>query len=120
MITGKEIIIEVDLKQLENFFPKNLFILNEQSANFFRKYKDSNNLTLKNDEIGAWDYVNANWAFLTDLNNRVGYKLWRNKKSILRRGRETMKNRLDWAGLDYQIKPNTKIFKYRIEILDKI
>ena len=112
----KKIIVEVDFQQLEKANPKKLFVLNEQSANFFRKYTDSNNLILTNDEIGAWDYIDAKWAFLMDLNSTVGYKLWRNKKSIFRRGRETMLNRLDWAGLDYQVQPNTKIFKYIIEI----
>lgn len=116
-ITGKKILIEVNFQKFGKLNPKKLFVLNEQSANFFGKYVDSNKLILKNDEIGAWDCVDANWAFLMDLNNRVGFKLWKNKKSILRRGRESMKDRLDWAGLDYQVKPNTKIFKYEIEII---
>jgi len=119
IITDKKIMIEVDLHKIERLHPQKIFVLNEQSANFFRKYIDSNKLTLKNNEFGAWDYVDAKWALLTDLNERLGYKLWRINKTILRRGSETLKNRLDWAGLDYQIKPNTKIFNYKIELLEK-
>ncbi|MFW9784698.1 MAG: hypothetical protein ACFFFB_20630 [Candidatus Heimdallarchaeota archaeon] len=119
IITGKKITIEVDLHKIERLHPQKIFVLNEQSANFFKKYIDSNKLTLKNNEFGAWDYVDAKWAILTDLNERLGYKLWRINNTILCRGRETLKNRLDWAGLDYQIKPNTKRFKYKIELLEK-
>jgi len=68
-------------------------------------------------QIGAWDIVDSDWACLTDLQGRVGYRLWGVKGSVLRRGRETMKNCLDWVGLDYEVNPHREVFEYRIEIV---
>jgi hypothetical protein len=108
--------VEVDLRHLKKC-PKKIFILNEQSASFFRKYSDSQGATLLDGQIGAWDTIDAEWASLTDLQGRIGYRLWNFNTSILRRGRETMRNCLDWAGLDYEVNPRCEAFEYRIEIV---
>jgi hypothetical protein len=68
-------------------------------------------------QIGAWDIVDSDWACLTDLQGRVGHRLWGVRGSVLRRGRETMKNCLDWVGLDYELNPRREVFEYKIEIL---
>jgi hypothetical protein len=108
--------VEVDLRNLKKQ-PQKIFILNEQSASFFRKYSDSQGASLVDGKIGAWDKIDADWACLADLQGRIGYRLWNVDASIFRRGRETMRNCLNWAGLDYEVNPNCEVFKYRIEIV---
>ena len=109
--------VKVDFRHLEKGQPQKLFVLNEQSASFFRKYSDAHQMSLVGKQIGAWDTVDSEWACLTDLQERVGYRMWNVNGSVLRRGRETMKNCLDWVGLDYEVDPDREVFEYKIEIL---
>src|SRR3990170_4754957 len=102
-ITDCTVNVKVDFRQLRKKHPRKIFILNEQSACFFRRYADSRGSILVDGQIGAWDNVDADWACLTDLKGRIGFRLWNVGGSVLRRGRETMKNCLDWAGLEYEI-----------------
>ncbi len=114
---GNTVNVQVDLSQLELEHRKRIFILNEQSAGFFRKYQDSHGTKLIDGQIGAWDNNNAEWASFTDAQEQVGFKLWQAKNAALRRGRETMRDSLDWAGLDYEVNPDHEKFEYRIELL---
>ena len=109
--------VRVDFRDLRKVRPQKVFILNEQSAKFFRRYSDSSNVNLIDKQIGAWDAVRSEWACLTSLQHQVGYRLWKVDGSVLRRGRETMNNWLDWVGLDYEVAPDNAFFEYRIEIL---
>jgi hypothetical protein len=109
--------VKVEFHNLHKVRPKKVFVLNEQSARFFRKYSDAHNVSLVDKQIGAWDDVSPEWACLTDVQGQVGYRLWRVNGSILRRGRETMNNRLDWVGLDYEVDPDMDAFEYKIKIL---
>lgn len=109
--------IQVDLSQIETQYKKGVFILNEQSAGFFRKYSDSHNTILLDDKVGAWDSVNAEFASLTDIHDRFGFRVWQAESALLRRGRETMQDYLDWVGLDYELSPKMNVFKYRVELL---
>lgn len=115
-ITGESVKVKVDSR-----FPRrqieSLFVLNEQGSEFFNKYEDSQGTRLYNDQIGAWDRVNADWASMTNANNGVGFKLENKPHSVLRRGREIQKNTLDWVGLDYEIDPRQMSFEYEIKIL---
>jgi hypothetical protein len=96
---------------------KNLFILNEQGTGFFNKYEDSNGTCLFNNQIGAWDQVEADWATLRNANNGVGFQVKNQPNSILRRGREIQTKTLDWVGLDYEIDKRATFFEYEIKIL---
>ena len=116
-ITNSAVNVKVDFRQLRKKHPRKIFVLNEQSACFFRRYADSNGSVLVDGQIGAWDTVDADWASLTDLKGRTGFRLWNVGGCVFRRGRETMKNCLDWSGLDYEVNPNTEVFEYRIDLL---
>jgi hypothetical protein len=116
-ISGCSIHVKVDFRHLQRERPRKVFVLNEQSASFFRKYSDAHHARLIDKQIGAWDAVNSDWACLTDLQGRIGYRLWGVDGSVLRRGRETMKNCMNWVGLDYEVDPYSKVFEYKIEIL---
>jgi hypothetical protein len=109
--------VKVDFRHLKRAHPQKVFVLNEQSAGFFRRYSDAHNARLIDRQIGAWDTVDSDWACLMDLPGKVGYRLWGVKGSVLRRGRETMKNCMDWVGLDYEVNPHKEAFEYKIEIL---
>jgi hypothetical protein len=116
-ISGNVVDVRVDLNQIEKKHRKAVFVLNEQSASFFRRYSDSQGTTLVDDKIGAWDKVNAEHAWFTDIQQQFGFRLRQSKSAVLRRGRETMRNCLDWVGLDYELNPNVDVFEYSIELL---
>jgi hypothetical protein len=116
-IKDKLVNVKVDCRHAKTLRAQKVFVLNEQSASFFRKYSDAHSLILVDKQIGAWDVIGSEWACLTDLQGKVGYRLWSSFGNVLRRGREIMKDRLNWVGLDYEIDPKTEVFEYKIEIL---
>lgn len=93
-----------------------VFVMNEQGAQFFRIYSDSDGLRLVDEEIGAWNHVTAQSAKISDYQDRIGFGLTNAQGSILRRGREFMKGSLDWVGLDYELSSEKELFEYEIEI----
>jgi hypothetical protein len=116
-IADRTINVKVDFRQLRKKHPRKIFVLNEQSACFFRRYSDSQGSILIDGQIGAWDTIEADWACLTDLKGQTGFRLWNVDGCVFRRGRETMKNCLDWSGLDYEVNPNSEVFEYQVDIL---
>jgi len=115
-INKRFIHVKADFSLLDRKNPRKFFILNEQSSKFFRRYIDANHLELFDKQIGAWNLVQANWACITSINGKIGFKMWKSD-GILRRGREFINNSLDWVGLDYEIDPRKTVFEYEIEIL---
>src|SRR4030042_1776954 len=83
-ILGNAVNVQVDRSQIETEHRKRIFVLNEQSASFFRKYQDSHGTELVDGQIGAWDNVKAEWACFTDAQEHVGLRLWRAKNAIFR------------------------------------
>jgi hypothetical protein len=108
--------VKADFKSLEKNDLQKLFMLNEQGSRFFRKYRDSNGTTLLDEQIGAWEKAEADWAFISNKSGEHGFYLWKVEDSILYRGREFLKGTLDWVGLDYEIIPGKTCFEYDIEI----
>jgi hypothetical protein len=117
VIDKQEIRVSADFKDLEGGGLEKVFMLNEQGATLFRKYLDAQGALLEDSKIGAWDGIEAEWASLELPNGELGFRLWKKKNSILRRGREYLKDSLDWVGLDYELSPETRLFEYSIEIL---
>ena len=109
--------VEHDLVNRINL--ERIFVLNEQSAIFFKTYSDSNGSRLVDEEIGAWQPVTANSAKISDYHGRIGFSLKTIKGSLLRRGRELLTNSLDWIGLDYEISPESDSFEYEIELFEE-
>jgi len=116
-ISQSLILVKTDFSLLKRENLKKIFMLNEQGSRFFRRYSDSNGTKLVDKKIGAWETIEAEWASITDLQGRVGFRLWGTKNSVLRRGREFLKGCLDWIGLDYEINPKNAVFEYEIEII---
>src|SRR4030066_395154 len=74
-ITNCTVNVKVDFRQLRKKNPRKIFVLNEQSASFFRRYADSQGSVLVDGQIGAVDTIDADWACLTDLKGRIGFRL---------------------------------------------
>jgi hypothetical protein len=96
---------------------RKVFLLNEQGTAFFRNYSDSNGIQLADNQIGAWQRVEAESASITDIQRNVGFSLKRKKDSILYAGREFIRGSADWIGLDYELSNWGGTFEYGIEIL---
>ena len=94
-----------------------IYLLNEQSSLHFGKYYDSNGLELFNENIGAWETVNADWAYIHSAEDKIGFRLWKLPDATLRRGREFLNGVFDWAGLDYEAGPEKQSHEYNIELI---
>jgi hypothetical protein len=116
-VSKNNIKVQVDLSGVKTQYRKEIFILNEQSSHFFRKYSDSQGTTLTDNEIGAWNNSKGQYASFTDVKERFGFRVWQAEGAILRYGREVMRNHLDWVGLDFEVNPKKDIFEYKVDLL---
>ncbi len=116
-IRENRILVEADFSGLKQPVVEKLFMMNEQGTRFFRGYRDSCGKQLVDEQISAWDHVKADWAAITNAEGNVGFRLRKVSNSILRMGREFRDGYLDWIGLDYEVDPRTKTFRYEIEVL---
>ncbi len=112
--------IVVDSTALDKNNCEEICIMNEQGADFFRKYYDTDRNILIDDEIGSWEKVNTKSAFFSDLEDRTAFCLFNISDANLFRGREKFKGHLAWAGLAYLISPKTDIFEYDIKIISNL
>jgi hypothetical protein len=117
-VHGDVIEIKAEPDILERRKPCRLFMLNEQGSRFFRRYRDSSGAEFLDKQIGAWDIVRPEWACLANLEDEVGFRLWKVKNGVLRVGREFMEGSLDWVGLDYEVNPKNSPFRYKVEIVE--
>ena len=116
-VDKSHIMVKADFKKLEKSGLQKIFMLNEQGTEVFRRYTDSLGTELRDDKIGAWDVTGGEWACLQSLRGEIGFRLWRVKKGVLRRGREFLEGSLDWVGLDYEITSKSDVFEYVIDVL---
>jgi hypothetical protein len=116
-LSDRKIHVKADLGSLQMNGLKTLFLSNEQSSNCFRNYVDSNGSEFSDGHIGAWEDVTADWASVLAFEGKVGFRLERVPNSVLRRGREFLRDSMDWVGLDYEVARGTRVFQYDIFIL---
>jgi hypothetical protein len=110
--------IGVDLNLTMRKKLRKVFLLNEQGTAFFRNYSDSTGIQLADNQIGAWQRVEAESACISDMQRRVGFSLQKKKDSILHVGRELLQGSADWIGLDYELSNWNGTFEYGIEFLE--
>lgn len=108
--------IEVSLSKLNKSGCREILILNEQGATFFRKYSDTSGSTLIDESIGAWEEVRADEAGLSDDDDTITFALKKKEGTALFRGREKTRGRFSWAGLGYSLHPRLSVFKYSIKL----
>jgi hypothetical protein len=93
-----------------------IIILNEQGANCFDTYKDSDGLILKEEKIGSWDQIKAKEASFIDPTDGLMFSLKRvqgtKAEARMFRGRELAAGCLAWSGLAYVLPPETEEFAY--------
>lgn len=116
-INKTHVTVEADLTKLQRLGLEKIFMLNEQGAEFFRKYMDSEGNELVDEKIGAWDPASGEWACMKTLGGELGFRLWRVEGNVLRRGREFLHGSLNWVGLDYEVNPTCGVFRYVIDIV---
>jgi hypothetical protein len=108
--------VNVDLTRLNRAGCKQILILNEQGATFFRKYSDTTGLSLSGQNIGAWGMVEAEEASLSDIAELLSFTLRRVKSAQLFRGWEHTRGRFSWAGLSYSLPADSSNFDYVIKL----
>ena len=116
-IEKNRVLVNIDFSLLERTNLGKIFVLNEQGAQFFRTYSDSESLKLNDEEIGAWNDVTTKSAKITNEQEKIGFSLKNIEGIKLRRGRELIRGSLDWIGLDYELGTEHSNFEYEIEVL---
>lgn len=112
--------VEASLSQLDKNGCKEVVVLNEQGASFFRKYSDSNGLILMDGQVGAWANVNADEASLANLEETISFSLSKVPNAIFLRGREKIRNRYSWVGLGYSLHPTISMLRYVIKLKTRV
>jgi hypothetical protein len=108
--------VNVDLTKLKREGCKQILLLNEQGATFFRKYSDTTGLSLSDHNVGAWAMVKAEEASLSDIAELLSFTLRRVKSAQLFRGWEHTRGRFSWAGLSYSLPADSFNFCYVIKL----
>jgi hypothetical protein len=91
-----------------------LMLLNEQGALTFRRYDDLCS-TLIDDEMGAWEKINAEKATLSTLDGGLSFTVVKPLGAGFWRGREMVRGRLSWAGLTLSFRSHDPI-SYKVKI----
>ena len=108
--------VNVDFTKLKREGCKQILLLNEQGATFFRKYSDTTGLSLSGHNVGAWAMVKAEEASLSDIADLLSFTLRRVKSAQLFRGWEHTRGRFSWAGLSYSLPADSPNFDYVIRL----
>lgn len=109
--------VNVRLAELNKQSCNEILILNEQGASFFRKYSDTNGVTLHDGQIGPWELTEAKEVSLFNIGKTAGFSLKSKAEAKLFRGREKIRNRYSWVGFCYALSPNTESFRYTIKLI---
>ncbi len=112
--------VDVSLCRLDKKGCKEILVLNEQGASFFRNYLDTDGLNLSDGQIGAWELTRAKEVFLFDLQKKTGFSLKNKDGAVLLRGREKVRERYSWVGFSYSLTPKSRNFCYSIRLISSV
>jgi hypothetical protein len=107
--------VRVDLSEVNMTSCKEILILNEQGATFFKKYSNGNEV-LHDKKVGAWRRIDAEHAKFSDLGEHISFSLEKIDDATLYCGREQVEGRFSWAGMTYALSPKTLVFNYTIQL----
>jgi hypothetical protein len=106
----RELRMAVDSSGIQAANPAEVILMNEQGANYFDLYADSDGALLSGREICAWAPVAAARARFIDAAHDVGFAARKAPGARLYRGRELAPGRLAWAGFAYRVLPGRELF----------
>jgi hypothetical protein len=108
--------VRVDARNADRRRCTELVVMNELGARNFRRYRDSNGVTLEDGRIETWSEVRAGEASFQDPARGVDFSLRLQPASRLFRGREVVAGRLSWAGFGYVLPAAADRFSYSVRI----
>ena len=108
--------VSADLRRIRKEGCTEVIIMNEQGANYFDTYFDSNGTILAGNKIGSWIETSSDEASFKNSHNNIIFTLSRVRDSRMFYGREFVPNRLAWSGITYSISPLISNFAYDISI----
>ncbi|MCW4032652.1 MAG: hypothetical protein NWF08_04595 [Candidatus Bathyarchaeota archaeon] len=113
-LIGDQLKISVDSTGLIDKKIQKILIFNEQSSDF--NIYEEEGKTLTNDEIGVWQEVKSKKACLSNIAANVKFCLEEIPGTVLFRGRESLRPRLNWSGFCYSIPKRIECFTYNIHL----
>ena len=93
-----------------------VILMNEQGANCFDQYQDTDGNCAYGDEIGCWDQVTAAAGSFINSKHQISFSLAQVNGASLYRGRERIGKRLAWSGFGYSFPPTLDHISYTIEV----
>jgi hypothetical protein len=108
--------VKVDFHELSHEGLQSIVLANEQGGMLFNEYQDSTGITLYSEQIEPWRTTQATWASLCSQISNVRFKLHRPNHWIIVRGREVVRNRISWSGLDLYCEDAPGTLEYSVEI----
>lgn len=108
--------VSADLSTVKKERCTEVMIMNEQGADHFDTFFDSNGTILTGNEIGSWRETFCDEVSFIDPHNNITFTLSRVRGSRMYFGRELVENRLAWSGLAYSLSPRNLDFAYDIRI----
>jgi len=115
--SGRELRINATLDALSSEGLESIVFANEQGGRIFDKYSDSTGIELHERQIEPWQTTEAKWASLRSGMHDVGFRLHRPSGWLIVRGREVVRNRISWSGLDLYCGGTSQALEYLVEIV---
>jgi len=109
--------IEAALHELSREGLQSIVFANEQGGRSFSEYMDSNGMKLHDKQIEPWQTIRAEWATLHSRVFNVGFRLTTPSEWFMVRGREVVRDRISWSGLDLFRADPPQVVEYLVEIV---
>jgi len=113
---GSDLEIKATLDELSCEGLQSIVFANEQGGVQFDEYEDAAGIKLHDKQIEPWRTTQAEWASLRSRVSGVGFRLRRPSGWLIVRGREVVRNRISWSGLDLLCEGTPQALEYLVEI----
>ena len=108
--------VHVDSTQADLRGVTEIIVMNEQGADCFSVYADSDGAFLSGNAVQTWARVHAAQAAFRDPRRGVEFSLSQVSGAKLLRGRERVPGRLSWSGFAYVAPPPCGGFSYSVRM----
>ena len=113
---GRGLEIKADLDKLSHEGLRGIVFANEQGGTLFDEYEDSFGIKLHDRQIEAWGTTQVEWASLRSRVSGLRFRLRRPSGWLIVRGREVVRNRISWSGLELFCEGTPQSLEYSVEI----